>query len=989
MVQHPCLRRLAFVAGTVLGLSGAAQAAPVLRDATVVVLCAERHGAVDQARCSADADLDALLRAEGARVVDPAQAEQIRKTLDPRALTSADGLKGVDMADADVIVSVTIDVEEIGRVGSVTRHDGRAAVRLIDVPRAFVGPVVAVNDVWQGTPGQVARAVSRELFIKNRDRVVAAFEAARVEARGVDVWVFDVPGQPELDIVDGALRGLGLEAFKAVSFMKGVAKRRIQPKADLDAEAVGRIMGSGDAPVVVGGVSGGLLQLVWSPAARVRVGALVQSTATAAPGWLQAAQADLVASALSTTGWVLPRQLETEPHDVILKVETTAAGKQGHRVAATLLRRGTGKRLAAGVAVAKEDRLAATLESVVQKTVNDFRAYLAAHPTELSVWQRLKDAPEALAVTLTPTFARDGLVRPADLAGDVVARVAVSPRPDALRARVRLGELTPYARWSSDGSVALVDDAGASLLSPSLVTTPTPTRLEIEVEARIGERLSRQTVAVALVVHPDRTIDREEPATLSRLLEPGAAFAREWGREALAAPPTTVLSPAFTRAIAVLGAAGGRLQLRPLAEPLSGRFASVPSPTQVVAAGGGPAEALLGVATSLLWEQGVDLRVVRAGPELLVAFDAGLPVSAWELVAPRRDEVIDVDGRLFVPFHPAALGGGDVFAGLRSGGAAVARAGRALALVAPPATTTTTIATSTPASTSSPVAAPAKATERVRVLVWDLEGQGDAAPLAGAATEALARSLSQVAGLNVLSRKDLTDILAVEATRQAVGCDDASCFVELAAAVGARYVVAGRTTRLKGMTRADVVLLDTGSLESLERIGVELVADDVVPGALARTAWRLALPILGRSAQPTPVEVAALAHVDGLLSATREARRRVRLLAVGGDVAAARRVAASLPAAPRALALAHLDLLDGRVAEARAAYARLGGAAELSAWLAAAIAGDGAALATIEPRLARLPAIEVALARRFIAARASGPLTTTERSALAALLPWP
>lgn len=104
----------------------------------------------------------------------------------------------------------------------------------------------------------------------------------------------------------------------------------------------------------------------------------------------------------------------------------------------------------------------------------------------------------------------------------------------------------------------------------------------------------------------------------------------------------------------------------------------------------------------------------------------------------------------------------------------------------------TAVATQGPPSPPSPV--PPSPPGRTQVLLLDLESSGTDVPkdkieLIGGS---MASELSKRSNLEVITAADLRAMTALEANKAASGCDQSSCLAELAAAMGARYVIYGR-----------------------------------------------------------------------------------------------------------------------------------------------------------------------------------------------------
>jgi hypothetical protein len=157
------------------------------------------------------------------------------------------------------------------------------------------------------------------------------------------------------------------------------------------------------------------------------------------------------------------------------------------------------------------------------------------------------------------------------------------------------------------------------------------------------------------------------------------------------------------------------------------------------------------------------------------------------------------------------------------------------------ATTATTTTTATATTTTATTGCAPTATERVRVVVLDL----NAAAFSGdgnALSAVVAAEAARVPGLAVLTTSDLKAAVAHEADRQLVGCDDdTGCLAELADAVDADLLVHGSlsTTLTDAGDSAPVVsltLLNARALVVVNRVtfawrGAAAALPDVVASA--------------------------------------------------------------------------------------------------------------------------------------------------------------
>lgn len=149
-----------------------------------------------------------------------------------------------------------------------------------------------------------------------------------------------------------------------------------------------------------------------------------------------------------------------------------------------------------------------------------------------------------------------------------------------------------------------------------------------------------------------------------------------------------------------------------------------------------------------------------------------------------------------------------------------------------------------PADAEAPAAeAPADAapqTERLRVLVLDLTDTGALGPnVVSTITGRIVVTLADVPSLDIVSGDDVRRLAELEADRQTIGCDEASCLAELAGALGARYVVFGQVGRLGELLIVNLSLFDSEEAQSVGRASAEASNLESLPGAIGPALRKL------------------------------------------------------------------------------------------------------------------------------------------------------
>lgn len=135
--------------------------------------------------------------------------------------------------------------------------------------------------------------------------------------------------------------------------------------------------------------------------------------------------------------------------------------------------------------------------------------------------------------------------------------------------------------------------------------------------------------------------------------------------------------------------------------------------------------------------------------------------------------------------------------------------------------------------------------ERTRLLVLQpsLLGLG---PEVGRVVEGVVlERLSRVASLDVVGAADVKQMMDLEASKTAAGCDEASCLAELAGAMGAKLVVFGDVAAVGSLVVANLSLFNSVSARSEGRVTIqkksveELI--DALPAALTHLTRGFAL----------------------------------------------------------------------------------------------------------------------------------------------------
>lgn len=129
-----------------------------------------------------------------------------------------------------------------------------------------------------------------------------------------------------------------------------------------------------------------------------------------------------------------------------------------------------------------------------------------------------------------------------------------------------------------------------------------------------------------------------------------------------------------------------------------------------------------------------------------------------------------------------------------------------------------------------------------RVLVLDLKSEGASEAVKVLVQDELAKRISKE-GLSVISVADIQHELNLEAQKQAVGCGDESCMVEIANALGAEFTVYGSIVVLNGLTTVNMTLLDAQRQVAMTRESLQTRDTDALSAEMKTAVHRLVAPI--------------------------------------------------------------------------------------------------------------------------------------------------
>ena len=119
--------------------------------------------------------------------------------------------------------------------------------------------------------------------------------------------------------------------------------------------------------------------------------------------------------------------------------------------------------------------------------------------------------------------------------------------------------------------------------------------------------------------------------------------------------------------------------------------------------------------------------------------------------------------------------------------------------------------------------------------------------------DSLVVRLTSFSGLEVLSSEDVRRLADLDASRQTLGCDEASCLAELASALGAEVIVYGSIGTLGRIVVVNLSIFDSKSAKSVARETVQAHTLEELPQLVDGAVNKLVARIPGvATTQPGP-----------------------------------------------------------------------------------------------------------------------------------------
>lgn len=155
-------------------------------------------------------------------------------------------------------------------------------------------------------------------------------------------------------------------------------------------------------------------------------------------------------------------------------------------------------------------------------------------------------------------------------------------------------------------------------------------------------------------------------------------------------------------------------------------------------------------------------------------------------------------------------------------------------------------------ASAAPAEAPEAGNERIRALLLDLSSHNVDEGTTRTIQSLVAVELQHYDALSVLTSEDIKRSLELEEARIALGCDEVSCLAEVAGALGAEIVLYGDIGKLDETLILNLSLFDTGGMESIGRVSVQVTSRKKLPAALSARMRDLLAPFYASRGLPLP-----------------------------------------------------------------------------------------------------------------------------------------
>jgi hypothetical protein len=165
----------------------------------------------------------------------------------------------------------------------------------------------------------------------------------------------------------------------------------------------------------------------------------------------------------------------------------------------------------------------------------------------------------------------------------------------------------------------------------------------------------------------------------------------------------------------------------------------------------------------------------------------------------------------------------------------------------------------------------------LKLALPGLTAVGIDAELGSFYSEHLAQQL-KVAGLDVVTTKEIAVLLGMERQKQLLGCSEGSCIAEMAAALGADAVVLGDVAKVGNEVQLNLKVISATNGRTLATYTDRASNDDAVVDSLTKAAARFTIDVCTALGRPVP---------DGIHDLTvKNPLKRVGWVTLAGGVVA-------------------------------------------------------------------------------------------------------
>ena len=519
---------------TILSLSFHDINAKAFEDRSVIFLCYENVDGKNSDSCSLNNKIYKYLQGQGAFVVDPNQAAQVRNHLSPEKLSSKGGLKGANLMDAEFVVLLKIKASKQvipGKTMAFQSYLVKYDLSVINVSRANIILNYEAKMTGLGLNADSAIESAAQKFWKKENISLAkTFDTAFEDLSGADLWVFDLKDFKAVRKLDKHLKSLKtVSKVKRVHFGKGLAKWRIKIKGENSPDSLADSLENEKSLFLeTQGINGNLIQLAYNPKAKIKMAILIEAKSNKKmPKWFSESQTQTIQNQLLTFGYIKPINDKNQNHILKLKVEAKKSKKKQYLLKYSL-QSASGKTLSGLSKIGQEGNLANLQKEALNEIFNNFHSYLKKNPQEFASLSGLLDSPKTFYAKLAFNN-KDGSIFGAQLERyrkEGLGFAQSEGKFDELKIRTKISGYGEFSPWleAKEGKLPIIPNFESSLSS---IRKPTTLRIVAEIQATKGERLYRKTLSSTGLYYPNNAINWNNLDSFSAFIDPSAPWAKK------------------------------------------------------------------------------------------------------------------------------------------------------------------------------------------------------------------------------------------------------------------------------------------------------------------------------------------------------------------------------------------------------------------------------------------------------------------------------